>query len=48
MFEYKIVRLHLTGDMSVDDMNGYGTEGWELVLIYPDGNYKIFYFKRKK
>ena len=48
MFEYKIVRLHHTSELSASDMNEYGAEGWELVAICQEGNYHIYYFKRKK
>jgi len=37
-FEYKYVKLSTSIKSSVDDLNSYGNEGWEIVKFFEPRN----------
>ncbi len=43
-FEYMCFKTHKD---CPNALNKYGNEGWELVNVVIDGDYKKFYFKRE-
>jgi hypothetical protein len=42
-FEYKCVSIASLGEFKVKELNAYGIDGWELVIVAGDWHY----FKRK-
>lgn len=46
IFEYKITKKRTKG-ISLDTLNQYGSEGWELVSVFYEKGAKYMIFKRK-